>query len=90
MIFINDTIYFSSDNSEIIANQVQNISDKHEESGSEDTVRKTVSAVTEKVLGIPYDKKKNSDLILSASSTSSSSDTSTSDSDTDDSSGKYS
>lgn len=78
--------YFSSDNSEIITSRIQNISDKLEER-SDDTVGKAVSTITEKVLGVSFEKKKLSE--ISASSSSSSSDTSSSDSDTDNSSGKY-
>lgn len=79
--------YFSSENSETITSRIQNSSDKYEESGLDDTGRKTVTSVTEKVLSVPYEKKKLSE--ISASSSSSSSDSSSSDSDTDDSSGKY-
>jgi hypothetical protein len=79
-------IFFSSDNSDIIVSRIQNISEKHEEIGSEDTVHKAVTVVTEKVLEISYDRKKLSE--ISASSSSSSSDSSSSDTDTDNSSGK--
>lgn len=82
-----NNICFNSDNSEIIASHIENISDKHEESGSDDTVRKVGSTVSEKVLGILYEKKKLSE--ISASSSSSSSNSSSSDSDTDNSSGNY-
>ncbi|XP_025414063.1 breast cancer metastasis-suppressor 1-like protein isoform X1 [Sipha flava] len=74
----------SSDNSDIIVSRIQNISEKHEEIGSEDTVHKAVTVVTEKVLEISYDRKKLSE--ISASSSSSSSDSSSSDTDTDNSS----
>lgn len=87
LICIYNLIDFHSENSETINSRIQNTSDKYEESGSEDTVRKTVSTATEKVLSVPYEKKKLSE--ISASSSSSSSDSSSSDSDTDDSSGEY-
>ncbi|XP_025414064.1 breast cancer metastasis-suppressor 1-like protein isoform X2 [Sipha flava] len=74
----------TSDNSDIIVSRIQNISEKHEEIGSEDTVHKAVTVVTEKVLEISYDRKKLSE--ISASSSSSSSDSSSSDTDTDNSS----
>ncbi|VVC43521.1 Hypothetical protein CINCED_3A002605 [Cinara cedri] len=74
----------SSDNSEIVASRIKNISDKQEESGSEDTAHKVGSIISEKVLDISYEKKKLSE--ISASSSSSSSDSSSSDSDTDNSS----
>lgn len=78
----------SSDNSEIIASQIQNISDINEESGSDDITHKAECTVeTEKVSTIPCDKKNLAE--NSASSSSSSSDSSSSDSDTDNSSGKY-
>jgi len=74
---------FSSDNSDI-ASRIQKIADKYEESGSNIIVRKVC---TEKVLDIPYEKKKLSEISISSSSNSS--DSSSSDSDTDNSSGKY-
>lgn len=80
-------MHFSSENSEIITNQIQNLSDKPEESGLDDTVQKATSSATEKNLGVSYEKKKFSE--ISASSASSSSDSSSSDTDTDDSSGEY-
>lgn len=86
MIFKLNYVCFNSENSEVITNQIQNILDKHEENVSDDTVHKAVTIVTEKVLGISYEKKKLSE--ISASSSSSSSDSSSSDTDTDDSSGK--
>lgn len=78
---------FSSDKSEIIVSQIQNISEKHEESGSEEISHKTITVVTERVTSIPYEKKKLSEISASSSS-SSSSDSSSSDTDTDDSSSK--
>lgn len=77
-------MFFSSENLEVNSNRIQNISDKLEESGPDDTIQKPVSLVTEKISDT-YEKKKSE---ISASSSSSSSDSSTSDSDTDDSSGK--
>lgn len=72
----------SSDNSDIVASRVQKIADKYEESGSNVIVRKIVS--TEKILDIPFDKKKLSEISISSSS--SSSDSNSSDSDTENSS----
>jgi len=69
----------SSDNSDIIS-KIQKIA---EESGNNILVRKIVC--TEKLLDIPYNKKKYSE--ISISSLSSSSESNISDSDTDNSSG---